>query len=99
MNKDRIGPLSKDMVLACAIHHLNKIGKEARVLEMVELLKGKITLPEISPLMMSLRDWGIVMTEHTTLKSGRSGRIYYISSGAATMIRETYELFWDKVME
>lgn len=97
--ENNIGPLSKDLVVACAIHHLNMNRKEARWPELVDLLKGKMMQPEIPLMLRSLADWGIVNSVHTELGSGRAGRVYYISREAERMIKETYELYWDRVMK
>lgn len=97
--KNNIGPLSKDLVVACAIHHLRMNKKEARWPELVDLLKGKLMQSEIPSMLRSLVDWGIVNSEYTKLESGRAGRVYYISSEARKMIKETYELYWAKVMK
>ena len=97
--KDNIGPLSKDLVVACAIYHLELNRKQPRYPELTEMMKGRIMPAEIPRLLSSLMDWGIVNTEYTGIGTGRAGRMYYISSEANNMIRELYELYWSKVMK
>jgi hypothetical protein len=95
----KIGPLSLDLVVACKIYELQSKGTQAEFTELVESLKGLVGESTIPALLRSLSDWGIVATEFGETKQGRAGRFYYISGEAYDMIKETYELFWDKVAE
>lgn len=93
----KIGPLTIDLVVASAIYHLKKTGEEARPQVLVRILNGKVMMSEISDILKSLMDWGIVRKEYTTLESGHAGNIYYITGEAKSTIRELYELFWWKI--
>lgn len=93
----KLGPLTTDLVVASAIYHLKKTGKEARTQELVRLLNGKVMMSELPEILTSLMDWGIVRKEYTGIESGRAGNIYYITGEAKSTIRELYELFWRRV--
>lgn len=93
----KIGPLTIDLVVASAIYHLKKSGKEARPQELIELLNGKVMMSELPEILTSLMDWGIVRKEYTGIETGRAGNKYRISGEANSMIKELYKLYWRRV--
>jgi len=97
--KKKIGPLSLDLVVACQIYELQKNGEHVEYTKLVEKLHGFVGESTIPSLLRSLTDWGIVTTEYGETTQGRAGRFYYISGEASDMIKETYDLFWDKVLQ
>jgi hypothetical protein len=88
---ERIGPLSKDLVVACAIYEK----KRAKASDVINRMRGivDITPTELRDMLHSLMYWGIIRTE-----AEGTDRFYFISSEAYLMIKETYELFWKKVV-
>lgn len=93
----KIGPLTIELVVASAIYHLKKIGKEARPRELIELLNGKVMMSELSDILTPLIDWGIVKKEYTRIETGRAGNKYHISGEAKNMVKELYKLFWRRI--
>jgi len=94
----KIGPLSTDLVVACAIHDLKKSKKEGWVSDISQMLRKVMTPQELKENLDELIYLGIIWTEHRTLDSGRAGRVYFITKEARKMIKETHDLFWDKVV-
>ena len=97
VKKNTGGPLTPDLVVACAIHHLEKEGKETRSPELNDLLNGMLMPPELLSVLDSLAYWGIVRSEYTSLESGRSGRVYFITDEAHEMVRGVYNLYWERI--
>lgn len=95
----KIGPLSLDLVIACQIYEFQSAEVRVEFTKLVESLNGLVGESTIPSLLRSLSDWGIVTTEYGETDKGRAGRFYYISGEAYDMIKETYELFWDKVLK
>jgi hypothetical protein len=94
MNKET-SPISKDLVVACAIYHLHQDDKKATFSAIVEILKKKIDQMEIPDHLRSLSNWEII----NIIYDYECGRIYSISPEAHNMIRELYELFWEKMIK
>ena len=94
----KIGPLSSDLVVACKIYEYQQESDRVEFAKLVEGLKGLVSKSTILNALDTLSDWGIVKTEFGETEAGRAGRLYYISGEAETMIKETYENFWDKVL-
>lgn len=91
----KIGPLSIDMVVACKIYELHNLTNSPPLFSDIEhglLMNFNISHDAIVKSLESLLNWGVVMTEYN-----KNGRIYYISGEARDMVRETYELCWDRV--
>ena len=95
----KIGPLSLDLVVACQIYELQENGTRAEYAKLTEKLKGLVGESTIPSLLRSLADWGIITTEFGKTEQGRAGRFYFISGEASEMMKETYDLFWDKVLK
>lgn len=95
----KIGPLSLDLVVACQIYEFQSREENVEFTTLIENLRGLVSKSAVPSLLRSLADWGIVITEYGETKQGRAGRFYYISGEAYDMIEETYELFWNKVLE
>lgn len=95
----KIGPLSLDIVVACQIYELQQEEKRVGFSLLVDALNGLVGESTVPALLRSLTDWGIIRTEYGETEAGRAGRFYYISGEARDMIRETYELHWEKVLE
>lgn len=94
----KIGPLSSDLVVACKIYECQLESDRVEFTKLVEGLRGLVAKSTILNALDTLSDWGIVKTEFGETEAGRAGRLYYISGEAETMIKETYEKFWDKVL-
>lgn len=94
----KIGPLSSDLVVACKIYEYQLESDRVEFTKLVEGLRGLVAKSTILNALDTLSDWGIVKTEFGETEAGRAGRLYYISGEAETMIKETYEKFWDKVL-
>jgi len=100
--KEKVGPLSSDLVVACKIYEYQKErGAHARIdfNMLVEGLAGLLSKSTILNALDTLSDWGIVKTEYGETQAGRAGRLYYISGEAEKMVKETYEKFWDRIMK
>ena len=96
----KIGPLSLDLVVACKIYeHQTTEGAGVEFMKLVRSLDGIVSKSSILNAVNTLSDWGIVKTEFGETEAGRAGRLYYVSGEAESMIRATYEQFWDKVLE
>lgn len=86
-------------MVACKIHEYQREGKKVDFRKLVEGLKGLVSRSAILNGLNTLSDWGIVRAEFGETEAGRAGRLYYISGEAEAMIKETYDKFWDRVME
>ncbi|MDR0461315.1 MAG: hypothetical protein LBH62_07840 [Nitrososphaerota archaeon] len=94
----KIGPLSVDIVVACQIYKLQEGDNQVDFRELSESLKGKVSKTTILSALSTLSDWGIISTEFGVTKAGRAGRLYSVSGEAESIIKETCDRFWDKVM-
>lgn len=97
----KIGPLSFDLVVACAIYEIAYLGERgnATFMRLVDKLDGLISRSTIPSLLTTLRDWGIIDTEWKTLNSGHEGRTYYLTDEGYYIIMELFELYWEKILE
>jgi hypothetical protein len=89
---DKIGPLSIETVVACAVYHLRLIKRVATFDAIANLLKKKISRDVIPRCLRSLLDWGIL-----DIKYESSFRTYFVSLEAYSMVKEIYEIFWERV--
>jgi predicted transcriptional regulator len=98
-NVKKIGPLSIDLVVACKIYEFQKNNAIVEFGDLVSSLNGVVSKSAVSSSLITLSNWGIIGSEFCETKSGRAGRVYSISGEAFTMVKETYEQYWQKVLQ
>lgn len=95
----KIGPLTSDLVIACKIFEYHKQGVErVEFSQLTDSLSDILSKATVLNGLDTLSDWGIVNTEFGETRAGRAGRLFSISGEAEVLIRETYDKFWDKVL-
>ena len=95
----KIGPLSADLVVACKIYEFQKNNEAVEFGNLVKALNGLVSKSTVLSALNTLSNWGIVSSEFGATKAGRAGRSYSISGEAYTMVKETYDQYWNKVLE
>lgn len=96
----KIGPLSIDIVIACQVYEYQGEGdKGVGFQRLVDGLQGIAAKSTILNSLNTLAQWGVVKVEFGETKAGRAGRLYSVSGESKDMVKETYEIFWDRVLE
>jgi DNA-binding PadR family transcriptional regulator len=93
----KIGPFSIDIVVACFTYHSQKEEVGVPFSKLVGELEGAVSKSTILNALNTLSQWGVINTEFGELDSGRAGRIYSVSGESTSLIKETYEKYWDKI--
>ncbi|MCL2134073.1 MAG: hypothetical protein FWH37_00720 [Candidatus Bathyarchaeota archaeon] len=94
----KIGPLSIDLIVACKIYEFHKNKQVVEYGNLVSSLIGLVSKSAVSSSLITLSNWGIIGSEFCETKAGRVGRTYSISGEAFTMVKETYDQYWQKVL-
>lgn len=95
-----IGPLSSDLVVACAIYDYKVKGTDGvEVRQIEEILDPLISKSTILRSLDTLDEWGVAKTIYTRTKAGRPGRLFSVSGESEGMIKETYLEFWKYIQD
>ena len=94
----KIGPLSTDLVVACKVYEYQKNNETVEFGKLVNGLKPLVSKATVLTSLNTLLSWGIVSSEFGETKAGRAGRTYSISGEAYTMVKATYDAYWEKVL-
>ena len=93
----KIGPFSADIVVSTLIHHLQLKRKKATFSRLLTEFNGALSRSGLHNSLNALSDWGVISTSFGKTEAGRAGRIYTISGESSALVRETYNIYWDRM--
>ncbi len=100
VRKMRLGPLSSDLIVGCAIYSFKVKGTDGvEIKQIEEILDPLVSKSTIHRSLGTLEEWGVTKIVFTRSAAGRPARLFSVSGESEGMIKETYHEFWEKIQE